>query len=45
MNDVEKKKKKCESGFVIPQNCFEPLLSFNAEFNVSRSCGEYWFII
>ena len=32
---IWKEKKKRESGFAIPQNCFELLLSFTVEFNVS----------
>ena len=33
------KKKKNESDFVTPQNCFKLLLSFTIEFNFSKSCA------
>ena len=42
---IWKKSKKSESGFVIPWNCFKLLLSFTVEFDVSKTCAEYWFII
>ena len=38
-------KNQRKSPFVTPWNCFTLLLNFTVEFDVSKSCAEYWFTI